>query len=133
LLKAMREVRPTTVRQFFALANRHIRWELNELARQLDRQQPALELQEALVPARESSASQLTPNARRMLEAIDALPDEEREGFDLVRIQELTHAEAGDVLGVSTKTVQRRLNHALLLLTKQLGDLDATPTEGEGT
>jgi len=31
LLKAMREVRPTTVRQFFALANQHMRWELNDL------------------------------------------------------------------------------------------------------
>src|SRR5271166_2954530 len=27
LLKAMRAVRPTGVRQFFALANQHIRWE----------------------------------------------------------------------------------------------------------
>src|SRR5262249_15679683 len=35
LLKALREVRPTNVRQFFALANQHIRWELNDLARRL--------------------------------------------------------------------------------------------------
>src|SRR5262245_14943308 len=33
LLKAMREVRPGSVRQFFALANQHMRWELNDLAR----------------------------------------------------------------------------------------------------
>ena len=37
LLKAMREARPRTVRQFFALANPHMRWELNDLARRLDR------------------------------------------------------------------------------------------------
>jgi hypothetical protein len=29
LLKAMRSVRPETVRQFFALVNQHMRWELN--------------------------------------------------------------------------------------------------------
>src|SRR5881394_3503891 len=29
LLKALREARPTSVRQFFALASQHIRWELN--------------------------------------------------------------------------------------------------------
>src|SRR5881275_880559 len=29
LIKAMRDVRPQTVRQFFALANQHMRWELN--------------------------------------------------------------------------------------------------------
>jgi hypothetical protein len=40
LLKALREVRPQTVRQFFALANQHMRWELNGLARRLD-EQPA--------------------------------------------------------------------------------------------
>jgi hypothetical protein len=33
LLKALREVRPRTVRQLFALANQHMRWELNDLAR----------------------------------------------------------------------------------------------------
>src|SRR6516162_7051181 len=33
LLKALREARPGTVRQFFALAGRHMRWELNEMAR----------------------------------------------------------------------------------------------------
>ena len=35
LLKAMRTVRPQTVRQFFALVNQHMRWELNDLARRL--------------------------------------------------------------------------------------------------
>src|SRR5215472_19017799 len=33
LLKALREARPGTVRQFFALASQHMRWELNDLAR----------------------------------------------------------------------------------------------------
>src|SRR4029077_1399933 len=44
LLKAMREVRPQTVRQFFALANQHMRWELNDLARRLDQQPSVSEL-----------------------------------------------------------------------------------------
>ena len=30
LLKAMRSIRPQTVRQFFALANQHMRWQLND-------------------------------------------------------------------------------------------------------
>ena len=36
LIKAMRSTRPQTVRGFFALANQHMRWELNDLARRLD-------------------------------------------------------------------------------------------------
>ena len=47
-----------------------------------------------------------------MLEAIDRLPEDEREVFGLVRIQGLTQAEAAEVLGVSSKTVQRRLNRS---------------------
>jgi RNA polymerase sigma-70 factor (ECF subfamily) len=123
LLKAMREVRPQNVRQFFALANQHMRWELNDLARRLDEQPPAVELREGLVPTPSSSSSGLTPNGRRMLEAIENLPEEEREVFGLVRVQGMTHTEAARVLGVAAVTVKRRLNRGLRLLTAKLGDL----------
>ena len=127
LLKAMRETRPQTVRQFFALANQHMRWELNDLARRLDEQPSAVEVHEAVVPAPESSDSELSPDASRMLQAIDGLPDDEREVFSLVRIQGMTQTETANVLGVSAKTVQRRLNRGLLLLTEKLGDLRPPP------
>jgi RNA polymerase sigma factor (sigma-70 family) len=123
LLKALREVRPATVRQFFALASQHMRWELNETARRLDEQPSAVELNEGLVPAPASSDSGLTPNSRRMFAAIADLPEEEREVFDLVRIQGLSQAEAGQVLGVSAPTVNRRLNRGLQLLLEALDDL----------
>jgi RNA polymerase sigma-70 factor (ECF subfamily) len=123
LLKALRKVRPGTVRQFFALASQHMRWELDEMARRLDEQPADLELREGLVPAPASSGSGLTANSRRMLEAIERLPEGEREAFDLVRIQGLSQAEAGKVLGVSAATVNRRLNRCLRLLLEALGDL----------
>src|SRR5207253_8775219 len=75
LLKAMREVRPQTVRQFFALVNQHVRWELNDLARRLDEQPTFVELDSEKVPAPPSSGAVLTPNGRRMLQAIDQLPE----------------------------------------------------------
>jgi RNA polymerase sigma factor (sigma-70 family) len=129
LLKALREARPRTVRQFFSLAGQHMRWELNDLARRLDKQPPAVELRDGLVPAPAGSDSCLSPEGHRMLEAIDSLPEDEREAFDLVRIQGLTHAEAAELLGVAPKTVQRRLDRGLRLLTERLSDLgpDATP------
>ena len=43
LLKAMRSVRPQTVRQFFALANQHMRWQPNELDCRLE-ERPARHL-----------------------------------------------------------------------------------------
>ena len=123
LLKALRETRPPTVRQFFALANQHIRWELNDLARRLDERSRAVELHEGQALAAQSSGSALGPEARRILEAIEGLPQDERDAFGLVRIQGLSQTEAAEILGVSSKTVQRRLNRGLLLLSRRLDDL----------
>ncbi len=123
LLKALREARPATVRQFFALAAQHMRWELNDLARRLDEQPRAVEVLEELVPGHLSSDSGLTPVGRRMIEVIDSLPADEREAFDLVRIQGMSQPEAAEVLGVSPKTVKRRIDRGLQMLSESLGDL----------
>ncbi len=125
LLKALRQVRPATARQFFALACQHMRWELNDMARRLDKQPLAQELREESVPAPANSATGLTPNGRRILAAIDDLPESEREAFDLVRIQGMSQAEAARVLEVSVMTVNRRLKRGLQLLAAALGDLYA--------
>jgi RNA polymerase sigma-70 factor (ECF subfamily) len=128
LLKALREARPRTVRQLFALANQHMRWELNDLARRLDEQPAGTELNEGLVPSPPSSASGLSPDGLRMLRALDELPEDEREVFDLVRIQGMTQVEAAQLLDVSTVTVKRRLSRGLQLLAERLADL--RPGEG---
>jgi RNA polymerase sigma-70 factor (ECF subfamily) len=101
-----------TVRQFFALADQHVRWELNDLARRLDDQ-----------PAIVERRAGLGPVGRRMLQAISELPEDEREVFDLVLVQGMTLTEAAQVLGVSAVTVKRLLNRGLLLLTEQPADL----------
>ena len=124
LLVALRATRPPTVRQFFGLACQHMRWQLNDLARRLDERPAAAALPESGGAAPpESTGSGLTPDGRRMLAAIEGLPEDEREVFDLIRIQGLTRAEAAGVVGASEKTVQRRLNRARLLLAERLADL----------
>ena len=138
LLTALRTIRPQTVRQFFALANQHMRWQLNDLARLLDEQPRAAALAESGVAAPPgSNDSCLSQDARRMLGAIEGLPEAEREVFELVRIQGLPYAEAAGVVGASVKTVQRRLNRARLLLAERLADLrpaqasEPTPPPGD--
>jgi RNA polymerase sigma-70 factor (ECF subfamily) len=74
-------------------------------------------------PPPASSASGLSPDGRCILQAIGELPEDEREVFDLVRIQGMTQAEAAHVLGVSAETVKRRLSRGLLLLAVRLADL----------
>jgi RNA polymerase sigma factor (sigma-70 family) len=123
LLKALREARPGTVRQFFALSCQHMRWELNDMARRLDERPVAAQICDGMLPAPPSSDSGLSVDGRRMIEAISNLPEAEREAFDLVRIQGMTQVETAQVLGVSAMTVKRRLNRSLQLLTEMLGDL----------
>jgi RNA polymerase sigma-70 factor (ECF subfamily) len=124
LLTALRTTRPPTVRRFFALASQHMRWQLNDLARRLDERPAAAALADSGVAAPPASTSSgLSPDGRRMLDVIEGLPGDEREVFDLVGIQGLTHAEAATVVEVSEKTVQRRLNRARLLLAERLADL----------
>jgi RNA polymerase sigma-70 factor (ECF subfamily) len=124
LLKALREARPNSVRQFFALAGQHARWELHDLARRLDNQPATVELMEELVPIPDSSHSALSPDARRVLEAVDGLPRDEREAFDLVHVQGLTQAEAAELLGVAARTVIRRLGRGIQLLAEHLDELN---------
>jgi RNA polymerase sigma-70 factor (ECF subfamily) len=124
LLTALRASRPPTVRRFFGLANQHIRWQLSALARRLDEQPAAVALAESGVAAAPAStASGLSPDGRRILDLIEGLPEDEREVFDLVGVQGLTRAEAATVVGVSEKTVQRRLHRARFLLAERLADL----------
>jgi RNA polymerase sigma-70 factor (ECF subfamily) len=132
LLKALQEVRPTNVRQFFALAGQHLRWELCDIARRLDSQPMVIELGDKHIPTAPDSDADLSPTARHILETIGNLPDDEREVFDLVHVQGLTHAEAATVLGVADRTVKRRLDRGILLLTDRLRDLgpDEPPSTG---
>jgi RNA polymerase sigma-70 factor (ECF subfamily) len=111
----------------FTLADRHMRWELDDLARRLDEQPDAANLRKGLLPSPSSSPSGLSADGRRMLPAMAELPEDEREVFDLVRIDG-TQAEAANVLCVSAVTVKRRFNHGLRLRTEQLADL--RPGEG---
>lgn len=131
LMRALGEARPGNVRQFFALANQHMRWELNGLARRLEQRTPPVEMLTESVAAPESHGTGAGANAQRILDAIEQLPEHEREVFDLVRIQGLTHAETATLLGVATKTVQRRLNRGLVLLVDALGDLRVDRVAGD--
>src|SRR4029453_14451296 len=102
-----------------------MRWQLNDLARLLDERPRDAPLAESGFAAPPSSGDAVpSQDPRRMLQALDALPEVEGgaavrgeggEVFALVRIQGLTQAEAAGVVGVSAKTVQRRLIRARLL------------------
>ncbi len=53
--------------------------------------------------------------------AIDALPEDQRAVMVLICMEEMSYAEAAEVLGVPTGTVMSRLSRARLAVAKSLG------------
>ena len=49
----------------------------------------------------------------KLEDALNALPDTQREVFLMNRIQKMTYAEIADVLGVSQKAIEKRMSKAL--------------------
>jgi RNA polymerase sigma-70 factor (ECF subfamily) len=122
LYRALEQVRPATVRDFFRLAALHIRRELIDLARHyygpegMGRHQvtdrPSDSGTDHPPSAHERADTTHEPNRlaawTEMHEHIEKLEDEEREVFDLLWYHALPQAEAAAVLKVSERTLQRR-------------------------
>ena len=53
-------------------------------------------------------------------EAVEQLPEDERETIDLLVYQGLTQKEAADLLGVDERTIRRRLHAARCRLDRTL-------------
>jgi RNA polymerase sigma-70 factor (ECF subfamily) len=123
LIKAMRNVRPAHVREFFALTMKHVRWELNGLARELDAHRCERLRSDVIAGEPEASDEQFSALGHRILKAIHGLAQTDQEIFNLVRLHGMTQSDAADVLGISVRTVERRLRRILPRLWGELGGL----------
>jgi RNA polymerase sigma-70 factor (ECF subfamily) len=133
LCRALREVTPPTARDFFRLAALQVRRELIDLARSYSGPEGLGANHASVAAVADSSGiapglsrSDLTHDPGRLDDwtefhrAAGALPDEEREAFDLLYYQGLTQAEAARLLGVSERTIKRRWQSARLALHRAL-------------
>ncbi len=136
LERALKKLNPTTARDFFNLCSRHIRFELIELHRK--------HFGPKGIGAHYASPGPRTSGSRRadapdraadstydpaklarwteLHEQIADLPDDLREVFELIWYHDLTHRDAAEVLGIATKTVQRRWREARLKLHHLIDD-----------
>src|SRR5262249_27246580 len=133
LNRALEAVTPGTPREFFRLAALQVRRELADLARHHFGPCGAAGHHPSNPPPVRSPGAAVSepPDCRdepsalaawaEMHEKAGALPEPQREAFDLVYYQGLSHAEAAALLGVSTKTVQRRWHAACLALHELMG------------
>jgi RNA polymerase sigma-70 factor (ECF subfamily) len=132
LLRALEEVHPATVREFFALTTEQIRRELLDLARHYYGPQGpgakhATGAGSQENPAYEKADLSREPGALaawcEFHEQVSHLPVAEREVVGLLYYQELPQSEAAAILGVTVRTVQRRWHSALLMLHETLKGL----------
>jgi RNA polymerase sigma-70 factor (ECF subfamily) len=133
LSRALEEVQPATTADFFHLAAAQIRRELLDLARRYFGPQ-GLGAHQARVAGAGSSPpgrpnpEDTTRDPDRLAawtdfhRAVEALPAEEREVFDLLFYQGLSQAEAAVVLDASERTIKRRWQAARLRLSRKLGE-----------
>jgi len=126
LLRALQDVQPSSMRDFFALAAQQIRRELIDLARHYYGPQGlganhATHAAEGsgLHPA-ENAADSADPGGLaewcEFHARIEELPEEQREVVGLLFYQGLPQAEAAQLLGVTVRTIQRRWHAALVQL-----------------
>lgn len=132
LCRALEEVVPPTPADFFRLATVQIRRELIDLARhyQGPQGQGAHHATAAHRPGDDAppefEAATVTGDPSRMMAWVEfhrqagALPEEERQVFDLIFYQGLSQAEVGAFLGISERTVKRRWQAARSALYQAL-------------
>jgi RNA polymerase sigma-70 factor (ECF subfamily) len=134
LLKALKEIEPTSVRDFFGLAAVQMRRELLDLARHYRsrRLKGPSHAAGAKVGDSGSSAPEAPASAEDLddlekwtafHEAVGRLPVERREVVSLIYYHGWTQAEAAEHLGMSRRTVQRHWAAAMVTLHALLKEL----------
>ncbi|MFT6135656.1 MAG: RNA polymerase sigma-70 factor (ECF subfamily) [Cyclobacteriaceae bacterium] len=120
LWKKCKDVIPEKAKSFlFTVANNQV---LNEIAKKktaLDYQKTPikstnLETPEYLIEEHEYM--------ERLKEALNSLTEDQRVTFMLNRVEDKKHKEIAEMLGISRKTVEKRIYTALKVLREKLGD-----------
>jgi RNA polymerase sigma factor (sigma-70 family) len=133
LYRSLGDVRPASIGQFFALAATQIRRTLIDLARHhfgpegaAGRHQSSVAGQERsdargdAGPSHADESPETLDAWARFHEAVESLPRDERDVFSLIWYGEATQREAAELLGVTERTILRRLVRARLLLHESL-------------
>lgn len=82
---------------------------------------PALPLDELRRPPSQGAGQEDRLAAQAVLAQIDLLPEEQRDAVLLVGVNELSYAEAAQVLGIPPGTLMSRLHRGRARLREQLG------------
>jgi RNA polymerase sigma factor (sigma-70 family) len=126
LRKAMESenVRPQTAREFYGLAARNIRWQIQDMIRKPSHGQSEEGVLENLAGSRGMTTELLDREKwRRFWTAVDTLTPADREVFDLIWIHGMSQYEAADALGISRNQVDTVWRRIKLVIVKSCKDL----------
>ena len=118
LMRALETVPPVSTAQFFGLVSRQMHWELLDLAKRYAGQaaprgnphQAGASDSSLCAPPGEPATTDSPSTLASWTEfhhAVESLPEKERDVFDLLFYQELTHAEAAALMHISESTLRR--------------------------
>ena len=132
LNRALGSVQPESPRHFYRLAALQIRRELRDLSRHHFGPQGLGSNQDT--NAKQGESRRLAPEPAddthdpqkvglwtKLHDAVETLPDAERETFELIWYHQLTQTDAAEVLGISRRTVIRHWQAACFRLHEELG------------
>src|SRR5262249_53197436 len=131
LIQALEKVQPASVRDFFNLAARHMRWELLNLARNHPADGPLLPLNgESTEESRTEGPADSSDGPDRLAiwtqfhRKAGARPEAEREVFESLWYHGRTQAETAELLDLHPKEVSRRWGRARLLLIEWVPEIE---------
>lgn len=130
LHRSLSDVRPESPRQFYGLATKQIRRELIDLARHY--QGPhgigANHHTDDGGIASAKTSTEVQPDSleswTQFHEAVEDLPDEQKEVVGLIWYEDVSQPEAAEMLGISLATLKRRWQAARLALFELLKDVE---------
>jgi len=122
--RAVSHLQPESTRAFMALALQNVRWELADLAREMQRRQQTMSVGDLVSelpdPGTKAGEPESLQEWSHFHSLVGKLPEEEREVFDAVYYGGASQQEVADMLGVSDRTVKRRWRSAKILLGQAL-------------
>ena len=128
LHRTLASKQPANVREFYAWATRAIRCELIDLARHYYGAEGRGQHHQSDDGRLAAGKPALEPTSleawAKFHEAVESLPEQEREVVNLLWYEELGQAEAADVLGISLATLKRRWQAARITLREKLDPMD---------
>jgi len=128
LHRSLSEVQPESPRQFYGLATTQIRRELIDLARHFNGPEGIGANHHTddgkICEANPGAEPENLESWTEFHQAVEALPDDQRDVVSLLWYEDLSQPEAAEVLGISLATLKRRWQMARLALFDRMKDLD---------